>query len=117
MKMELLRYKKRAKIDQSGTSAPRLSGTQSAMVREVQSTTKKGLWKICKFIKNDQKLNKAVKYVMEMMDLADFDGLEGEALVSAQEEWKVHHSKFVRQALNKQRNYVQQVSFGARSVT
>ena len=117
MRIELLRYKKRSKIDQSGTSVTRVSGTQSAMEREVASMTKKGLWKICKFIKNEVKLNKAVKFVMEKMDLADFDGLDGEALVSAQEEWKSLHSKFVRTSLNKQRNYVQQVSFGAGSVT
>ena len=54
---------------------------------------------------------------MEQMDLNEFDGLEGAALVEAQENWKASHRKYIRTAMNKQRNYVQQVSFGYQSVT
>ena len=117
LKLEIIRLKKRQKLDRSGTSAPSGSGTAKAMEREVGKTSKTSLWKVCKFLKNETKLNKAAKFVMEQMDLNEFDGLEGAALVEAQENWKASHRKYIRTAMNKQRNYVQQVSFGYQSVT
>ena len=117
LKLQILRLKKRQKLEKSGTSRASGSGTAKAMEREVSKTTKTVLWKVCKFIKSDTKLNKATKLVMEQMELAELEGLEGEALVEAQESWKATYRKVVRTSMNKQRNYVQQVSFGYQYVT
>ena len=108
LKLELFRMKKRMKLERAGTSAPKSAGTQHAMKREVHKCTKTSLWKICKFIKNETKQVKATKFVMEKLDLAELEGLEGEELVNAQETWKATYKEEVRWALNKQRNYVQQ---------
>ena len=117
LKIEILRLKKRQQLVQTGTSKAAGSGTAKAMEREVAKTSKTALWKVCKFIKNDTKLLKATKFVMEQMDLVELQGLQGADLVEAQESWKMAHSKSVRMAVNRQRNYVQQVSFGYQYVT
>jgi hypothetical protein len=109
LKMKLLRLQKKLKLDRTGAARNSASsGTQTAMVREVSKCTKSKLWKVCKFIKNHAKLDKATKFVMETLDLTEMEGLKGKELVEAQEVWKAKYSGVVRQALNKQRNYVQQ---------
>ena len=117
LKLEMLRLKKRMKLDKSGSNGPAISGTDKAMQREVTKTAKQQLWKICKFIKNDAKLMKATKFVMEQMELVELQGLEGAKLVDAQETWKKRYCPSVRTAINKMRNYVQQVSSGDQYVT
>ena len=107
LKLELARIRKKIKLEQSGKSAQK-SSTQTAMEREVRKCAKTKLWKVCKFIKNSSKLDKAVKFVMEALDLQELEGLKGTALVDAQETWMATYKVEVRTALNKQRNYVQQ---------
>lgn len=109
LKLELRRIQKKLKLDRTGGSGrPIVAGTNRAMQREVHKCTKQKLWKICKFLRSQGKLDKATKFVMEKLQLAEMDGLEGSDLVDAQETWKATFSKSVRTALNKQRNYVQQ---------
>ena len=88
----------------SGTMALNKS---EAMELVVAKTTKRELWKICKFIKNEDFLLKATNYVMQCLDLSDFEGYHGKELIERQEIWKATYSSVVREALNRHRNYVQ----------
>ena len=108
LKLELLRAKKKIKLEQTGAPRSGTPGTESAMQREVKKCAKNILWKVCKFLKNDAKLSKATKYVMETLVLSEHEGLEGAELIEAQEVWKKTCEVDVRTALNRQRNYVQQ---------
>ncbi len=108
LKLELHRLKKRLKLDQSGRSKTLKKGTQTAMEREVKKCSKTILWKVCKFLKNEKKLDKAAKYVMSSLYLSEQEGLTGKALVDAQEVWMAQWRALIRRSLNKQRNYVQQ---------
>lgn len=109
LKMQLLRMEKKLKLDRTGAANSSIQiGTQSAMQREVKKCTKTTLWKICKFLKNHTKLDKATKFVMESLNLTEMEHLQDADLVEAQEVWKAKYSQDVRIALNKQRNYVQQ---------
>ena len=81
------------------------NANQKAMSREVAKCTKQQLWKVCKFIKNENKLIKATRFVMRNLELAEMEGLEGQELAEAEEIWIATYKDDVRQALNKQRNY------------
>ena len=107
LREQLARSKKQLKISRNGGSASK-KGTSRAMEKEVAKVTKTDLWKICKFFKNQTKAMKGTKCVMEKLELLEFEGLEGEKLAEAQEEWKGNYVVTVREALNMQRNYVQQ---------
>ena len=109
LRLKLRRIEKKLKLNRTGGVARnKEAGSNRAMQREVHKCTKQRLWKICKFLRNQNKLDKATKFVMEKLQLADLEGLEGAKLVDAQEIWKATFSPHVRTALNKQRNYVQQ---------
>ncbi len=108
LQLEVHRLKKRLKLDQSGSKKTLKNGTQKAMEREVKKCSKTILWKVCKFLKNEKKLDKATKYVMGSLYLTEMEGLSGKALVDAQEVWMAQWRAVIRKALNKQRNYVQQ---------
>jgi hypothetical protein len=108
LKMELVRMKKRITLINNVKAGKPASGTPKALTDEVKSEVSNFLWANCKFIKNDQFLIKATRLVMQQMELADFDGLEGEDLIEAEEIWVATHKDTVRRQLNYQRNYVHQ---------
>jgi hypothetical protein len=108
LKLKLAAAQSRLKFRRGGDRTFIAAGTQSAIAREVAKASKTSLWKVCKFIRNESKLLKATKFVMETLALSEMHGLEGEELVSRQEEWKAEHSGTVRKSINMQRNYVQQ---------
>jgi hypothetical protein len=88
-----------------------------AMLQAVKKATKRELWKTCKFIKNEAFLHKATNFVMNKLQLAEMDGKTGKLLIKTEEIWKEVHKDTVREAMNKQRNYVngevQKFVFGA----
>ena len=80
-------------------------GTDTAMHREVKKNAQTDLWQKCKHIRNERYLNKATRFLMDMMDIASFDGLEGKALQDAQDLWVENWQETVRKGVNFQRNY------------
>ena len=79
-----------------------------AMDNLVKKTAKTKLFKVCKFVKNEGKLNKATKYCMLQLNLREMaDMLPVDRAVAAKA-WIKRNRDTVRKALNSQRNYVQQ---------
>ena len=107
LKAQLAAMQQRLKLSRTG-KGKKSNANQKAMAREVAKCTKQHLWKVCKFIKSDNKLIKATKYVMKQLDLAEMEGLDPKELAEAEEVWIATYKDDVRQALNKQRNYCQQ---------
>jgi hypothetical protein len=107
LREKLERLTKRMKLERSGPSRA-VSTNEVAMIREVKKHTKKRLWKRCKFFISEKKLLKGTKFVMKGMHLTDLEGLRGRDLIHAQEDWIATYKNVVREAINKQRNYVQQ---------
>ena len=108
LKLKLASLQKQMKLQRTGDNGGGRTTNQAAMSKEVVRVTKKSLWKVCKFIKSEKKLRKATRFVMKQLELAELEGLEGEELMQAEEEWIFSYQDDVRRALNKQRNYVQQ---------
>ena len=108
LKVQLAAMQQRLKLERTGQASRLKSTNQKAMSREVAKCTKQQLWKICKFIKSESKLVKATRFVMQKLDLAEMEGLEGKDLAEAEEVWIATYKDDVRVALNKQRNYCQQ---------
>jgi len=77
-----------------------------AMANAVKKCTKKDLWKVCKFIKNDDFLRKGANFVMQKLELSDLDGIPVKERIKREEIWKEVHGPIIRETLNKHRNYV-----------
>ena len=107
LKAQLAAMQKRLQLVRTG-KGKKSNANQKAMSREVAKCTKQQLWKVCKFIKSENKLIKATRFVMRNLELAEMEGLEGQELAEAEEIWIATYKDDVRQALNKQRNYCQQ---------
>ena len=108
LKLQLAAIQQRLKLERTGQGKKLKSTTQQAMSREVAKCTKQQLWKVCKFIKSENKLVKATRFVMLKLDLVEMEGLQGPELAEAQEIWIATYKDDVRRALNQQRNYCQQ---------
>ena len=109
LQMKLHRLQVRMKLDrQPKVNGKKKSSQKTAMEIVTARETKQGLWKVCKFIKNEKKLYKASKYVMQKLDLQDHQGLSPKEKMEAEETWLADNKDTVRKALNAQRNYVQQ---------
>lgn len=108
LKIQLARMQKKLKLSSGRAKSVSKPGNMTAMEREVTKTTKNALWKVCKFIKNETKLDKAATFVMKNLELQELEGLEGTELAEAEETWKATYRSDIRVALNNQRNYVQQ---------
>lgn len=77
------------------------------MDREAMRVTKTDFWQVCKIIRSEKCLTKAVKFVFDRFDhLQDLEGLSGTKLAEKQEEWKESQKNNVRIGINNQRNYV-----------
>ena len=96
-------------VARSGSKAAKKGpeGTDSAETRLVHSTTKKQLFKICKFVKDNNQLMKATRIVMGLLKLKSLEGLQDEALVVAEETWIAANMDTVRLGINDHRNYIQ----------
>lgn len=96
-------------VARSGSKAGKKGpeGTDSAEARLVHSTTKKHLFKICKFLKDHNQLMKATRIVMGLLKLKSLEGLQDEALVVAEETWIAANMDTVRLGINDHRNYIQ----------
>ena len=111
LELELLRYKEREKstakvASQQGRKKKIVvPGTSSALENLVVSTTKTTLFKVAKFVSNDEQVTKATRKVMESLDIDELRGLEGAELVAAEEEWIATWKDTVRTTLNSWRNY------------
>ena len=88
-----------------GKGAKAKSSVMTAMEKEVVRVAKGALWQRCKHIRSESYLYKATKFVMMQLDLPDFDGLEGEDLLQAQDMWIQRHQDCVREAINARRSY------------
>ena len=109
LQLKLDRLKTRMKLARQPKAKRRKKNTQkTAMEKCAAETAKKGLWKVCKFIKSDKKLYKATKMVMRDLELQEHEGLFGKGKMEAEEAWIAENKDTVRVAVNEQRNYVQQ---------
>ena len=72
LKVELARAHKKLKLVTSATKSASKPGNQSAMQREVSKAAKTVLWKVCKFLKNEAKLDKAAAFLMTKLELPGF---------------------------------------------
>lgn len=77
-----------------------------ALEREISKSCKNTLWQINKVIVSDAKLKRATKLVLEDLDLMAFDGLEGDELELATNQWVLDHMEQVGTEINKHRGYV-----------
>jgi len=96
----------RAKMRLHAQSVAKSHTVSDAMIAQVKKVTSKELWKHCKFFKNEDFLRKGTNFVMQKLELAELEGLSQKERIKREEIWKEVHAPYVREALNKHRNYV-----------
>jgi hypothetical protein len=85
----------------------------SGMIMQIKKTTKKKLWRFCKFIVNDKQLQTAANHVLLELKIAHLTHTEGKTMQrtdivdDAIEEWLAMYATDVQAAINDQRSYVQ----------
>ena len=112
LKMENERLKKRNKMIQNGKGYNKKNKKEngqrrkkSAKETEIENIVKVELWQQTKNITTSKKLVIATNIVLKECDTTEFDGLTGQALKDAKEDWVRDHQEIVLSALNSHRNY------------
>ncbi|MCA1806960.1 MAG: hypothetical protein LC687_03785, partial [Actinobacteria bacterium] len=84
-----------------------------AMIREIKTIVKRMLWRVLKFVGNDQQLMEASIKVMDHLQIKDCTFYEDDsaaranAVENCRGEWIATYGTDVRQSINEQRSYVQ----------